>query len=100
MLRGHEADVSSAEFSTDGTRIVTASAGTVRIWRVDWSTLLALLRSATTVCLTVDDRQRYLGESESEARAAWEACERAHRRTAVRPAVLGSFGATSYLTPA
>ena len=38
VLRGHEAEVTSAEFSADGTRIVTGSYdGTTRVWLADGS---------------------------------------------------------------
>jgi hypothetical protein len=39
------------------------------------------LRDATTDCLTPDQRQTYLTETDVEARAGYEACERNHGRT-------------------
>jgi dipeptidyl aminopeptidase/acylaminoacyl peptidase len=85
VLRGHEGGVKSAAFSPDGTRVVTASSDhTARVWRADWATLIDLLRESTSACLTPADRRRYLGESEDEARAAWEVCERRHGRTPER----------------
>jgi WD40 repeat protein len=45
MLSGHEGSVFSAEFSPDGTRIVTASADkTARIWDAATGKEIAVLR--------------------------------------------------------
>ena len=38
-------------------------------------------QALTTACLTVEQRMRYLGESEAEARARYEACDRARGRS-------------------
>jgi WD40 repeat protein len=89
VLRGHRGDVHSAEWSPDGKRIVTTSFydKTARIWAIDVSLLQQLLRVATTDCLFPDQRQTYLAEGDTEARAGYEACERSHHRTP-------SFGAS------
>lgn len=48
---------------------------------VDPPTLRDKLRAMTTVCLTPEQRRRYLAESLADATASWENCERAHGRT-------------------
>jgi WD40 repeat protein len=84
MVLRHKAEVNSAAFSADGSRVVTASGdGTARVWRVSWEALLRHLRRATTACLTPTQRRELLGESEEEARAAYEACERSFGRTPI-----------------
>ena len=74
--------LSSAVWSPDGKRIVTAyDDNTVRTWLLDIPTLQQALGAATTDCLTSEQRQTYLDESESEARMGNGACERTHGRT-------------------
>jgi WD40 repeat protein len=62
VLAGHEGSVESAAFSTDGTRVVTASEdGTARVWRV-FSTTQALIDYARSIVprqLTSAQRQQY-----------------------------------------
>jgi WD40 repeat protein len=83
-LRGADKDnFYWAEFSPDQTRILTVSAsewaglGTVkaRVWSVAWRELVAQLRRRTAECLTVEQRLKYLAESEAEAAARFAACE-------------------------
>ena len=55
--------------------------GTVRVFRLlTWQQMIAWLRASTSACLLPADRERYLGESPSAARNAFERCERAHGR--------------------
>jgi WD40 repeat protein len=71
-----------AAWSPDGERLlVTYGDGTARIWPGTLPALQRALRDATTDCLTPEQRQTYLVESDSEARDAYEACERTHGRT-------------------
>jgi WD40 repeat protein len=80
VLRGHEEAVVSASFSPDGRSVVTASYdGTARIWTLDPVTLRDQLRARTTVCLTPEQRKRYLSESLADATAKWETCESSPR---------------------
>jgi hypothetical protein len=83
VLKGHESEVRSAAWSPDGQRIVTTSTEkTARVWLFrDIPALQQALRDATTDCLTPEQRQIYLLESDADARAAYEACERSHGRT-------------------
>jgi WD40 repeat protein len=51
ILEGHEGAVFSAAFSTDGTRVVTASNdNTARVWTVSWSALSDSPRLLAEVC--------------------------------------------------
>ncbi|AUX43386.1 uncharacterized protein SOCE26_048340 [Sorangium cellulosum] len=78
--------VESAAFSPDGHRIITAyRGGTVRVWAVSGPPLRKVLAEATTACLSPEMRQAYLGETEAEARAGYEACERSHGRLPAPP---------------
>jgi WD40 repeat protein len=71
--------VTGLAFSADG-RLVTSGGGKARLWLLDWNDLLSSLRSATTACLSPEERGRHLGESPARAHAAWKACERRHGR--------------------
>ena len=80
-LRGHDDPVQSAAFSPDGTRVVTASFDrTARVWRVEWMALMDYLTEATNACLT-EERTSLLLESQADAAAAFETCERSYNRT-------------------
>ena len=74
--------VMHAEFSPDGTRVLTRTFTTshrpndVRVWRVDVATLLSFLRQSTSACLSPDLRSRALDEPAEVARARFDACER------------------------
>jgi WD40 repeat protein len=86
VLKGHEGAVTSVAWSPDGNHLVTASDDkAARIWPVTIPALQQALRNASTDCLTPDQRQTYLLETEPEARAAHEACERSHHRTPTAP---------------
>jgi WD40 repeat protein len=82
ILRGHKGTVWSASFSPDGRSVLTASDDkTARVWTIDPLTLRDKLRARTTVCLTPEQRHRYLVESLADATAKWKQCELGHRRT-------------------
>jgi len=72
----------AASFSPDGTRLLTASGETVRIFPIADALLHDLLKTATTVCISVDDRTFYLGETLDQARQHFTACELGHHRPA------------------
>ena len=84
ILRGHEARILRRQsppgitvaFSADGSRVLTVGFGTARVWRVTWPVLVDYLRARLSLCLTAEQRIRYLAESPPEARATYEACER------------------------
>ena len=64
-------------FSPDGKRVLTSHfLDRTKLWRVDWRSLLAFLRSSTTACLEPGDRVRYLNEDAANARATFAECER------------------------
>jgi len=81
ILKGHEGPVTSAVWSPDATRILTSSLDdTARVWPFDVELLRQALRKATVECLSPDQRQTYLLESEADAAAAHRACERSRGR--------------------
>ena len=85
-LIGHGGTITNAHFSKDGTRVVSAAEdGSVRVWRTTWPDLLSYLRGATTATLTVEQRMILLGETQQDARFAYERDERAMRRTPLPP---------------
>lgn len=87
-LKAHSAPLMSAAWSPDGTRVITASKdNTARIWLVTVPALQEALRNATTYCLTPEQRQRFLLESEVDAKSRYEACERSYHRSPPGPRV-------------
>ena len=56
--------------------MLSVGLGTARVWRVTWPVLVEYLRAHVSMCLTPEQRIRYLAESPPEARATYEACER------------------------
>ncbi|ATB36445.1 hypothetical protein CYFUS_001859 [Cystobacter fuscus] len=65
----------------DGTRVITACGdGLVRIWPLRPEPLREYFKTATTACLTALEREEYLLEDATTARAAYERCEREHGR--------------------
>ncbi len=81
ILKGHTGQVSSATFSSDASRVLTkASDSTARIWPTEPGLLLSTLRNATTVCLSISEREYYLLESSLEVREKHAHCERTHGR--------------------
>ncbi len=90
ILRGHRGSVNSAVFSPDGNHVLTASSdGTAIVWLVDWRSLLVQLRNATTVCLSLDDRTRFLGASFRAARADSQECEQRRQASPQLPSPAG-----------
>jgi WD40 repeat protein len=82
IVGSHTDKVTSAAWSPDGKRIVTASEdNTARVWFPTIPALQQALRGANNDCLTLEQRETYLTESESDARPAYEACERSYGRT-------------------
>jgi hypothetical protein len=77
-----QAEVTSAAFSPDGLRIVTASLdNTARVWPVTTiPELQRMLREAFKDCLTPPMRRTYLDEPEAQAQERYEACERSYGR--------------------
>ena len=70
-----------ASFLPNGSRVFTVSIhGVLRIWPITPVFLRNTLRNATTICLSVNERERYLLESLDEARESHERCERSHGR--------------------
>ena len=89
-LRGHEGGVASAEFSSDGSQVLTVSgSGTARIWSLrkepsapaTWQGLVDFLRKRTSACLIPSQRVRYLSESQTKAQEAFADCERRNGRS-------------------
>ena len=60
--------------------LITTSGNTALIWSVSGELLQSAIAAATTVCLKPEFRRQNLGESATEARRKYEACERKHGR--------------------
>jgi WD40 repeat protein len=77
--------VLSAQFSPRGSplgeRVLTASRdGQVRLWRYRWADLVEALDQSTRLCLSKDERTRYLGEDPETAASAAKDCVDDKRR--------------------
>jgi WD40 repeat protein len=81
VLRGHESTVTSASFSPDRQRVVTASSDkTARVWPAAILEFQRVLREANTDCLPPETRRIYLDEPEALAQERYEECERSYGR--------------------
>jgi WD40 repeat protein len=80
VLRAYSGGVRYAAFSPDGGRVVTASEMMARVWTLSVSALRQQLSRANMDCLTPEQRQNYLSETESTARKKYEDCERSFGR--------------------
>src|SRR5262249_7034163 len=76
--------------------LITASDSTIRIWDLDraappadasWPDLRTYLASATSGCLSAQDRTTILGESNATANSAYDKCA---ERLGLRPVVVAS----------
>jgi len=73
---GHTGDITNVVFSSDGKRVITASEdNTVRVWRFDWKSLLAYLKSTRRECLKPAQRMRFFGEPAAAAEERAHTCE-------------------------
>jgi WD40 repeat protein len=70
----------SLALSPDGSRLLAGGGQTASMWSVSGTLLQAALAAATSACLPPEFRRQNLGESEAEARRAFEACEHRHGR--------------------
>jgi WD40 repeat protein len=67
-LVGHEAAITDGTLSPEESYILSASEDkSARVWRVQWPEILRYLRARTSANLTVQQRIRYLGETEDIA---------------------------------
>ncbi|HKO58175.1 MAG TPA: TIR domain-containing protein [Thermoanaerobaculia bacterium] len=68
-------------FVRDGQRAFTASEdGELRVWRTEWSDLVTASAARTTATLSIQQRMIALGETEADARVAFEKDERRYGR--------------------
>jgi WD40 repeat protein/serine/threonine protein kinase len=88
ILKGNGSMVTWAAFNPDGARLFTVGESPPRLWRVTWPALLEYLREKTRICLTQEQRIKYLAETLDEAQAAYVACERRQGRKAAARAEL------------
>jgi hypothetical protein len=88
-----------------GSSLITASDSTIRIWDLDraapptdasWPDLRTYLASATSGCLSAQDRTTLLGESNSTANGAYAKCA---ERLGLRPVVVASTAQQQTATP-
>lgn len=83
---GDNTSVSWAELSPDSSHLLTVSSGyviskvTARVWTVGWNELIKELRERTGECLTVEQRIKYLNETEEVAQSRTSQCEIAFGR--------------------
>jgi WD40 repeat protein len=72
-IRG--AFVWSVAFDGDGTEALAVTHdGRLRLWHIDWRSLVAAVRETKRSCLTADQRFRLLGDTANDAEAAYRAC--------------------------
>jgi hypothetical protein len=72
----HGSELRDAIFVDDGKGVLTIGEdGRVLLWRIGWAGLLEYLGSATTACLGIPERVRFLAESPKDAAEAHAKCE-------------------------
>lgn len=73
--------VSLASVSPDGQWLLTSlDSGAAGLWPLDAKGILRTFSNGT-LCLSANERQRYLSETATQSRDRWSACERAHGRS-------------------
>lgn len=78
---GAGALISLASVSPDGRWLLTAlDSGGAGLWPLDAKGIVRMF-SLGTLCLSANERQRYLSETATQSRDRWSACERAHGRS-------------------
>jgi WD40 repeat protein len=83
-LQHGDEPVLAAAFDPSDAHIVTGTReGVVRLWRVTLPALTEYVTTVSRACLTPGMRVQHLGESEEQARSAYERCERSYRRTPI-----------------
>jgi WD40 repeat protein len=81
LTLSHPSGVRAAAFRPGGSGVVTGSDdGRVRLWRTEVRDLIEHLRRTSTACLTPAERAQFLGETDRQARTAYNACEAHHGR--------------------
>jgi WD40 repeat protein len=80
-VHGNNNALQAATFSPDGTRLLAYHRNRARVLRVTWEGLADYLRRNAGGCLKPKDRERFLGETPSEAWAAYAECEHRFGRT-------------------
>lgn len=71
----HGSELRDAIFLDGADRVVTLGEdGRARIWRVSWASLHEYLTRATSACLTVSQRVRFLNETDQAASDAYRSC--------------------------
>lgn len=77
-------DPLTLEFSPDGTRVAAVyDSGMVMVWTVSIPALQQLLRDSNVDCLPPDLRQLHLDESDADAKAHYDECEKSRGRIRV-----------------
>ncbi len=76
VLAGHSGTVKLATFATNGDQLITVTdGGTVRMWSISAEGLRQAIRKTTTICLTPQFCEEYLGEWTARSRVD-DRCER------------------------
>ena len=84
VLRGTGSAFTHAVFDRTGERVAGAAGdGSAFVWQLAWHPLLALVKGATSGCLSVRERRTLLRETEPAARERSAYCERSQNRLAL-----------------
>jgi WD40 repeat protein len=85
LTLAHGSELRDAIFVDDGKGVLTIGEdGRVLLWRIGWAELLEYLASATTACLGIPERVRFLGETREDARETLERCRERHAQPGER----------------
>lgn len=80
IILGPHDGVRWAKFTPRGDYVISGAKSEVIRWALKWDDLIEKLKEATLVCLTQEERRRFLGETVERADFQYQVCEQQNRK--------------------